>query len=122
MSPEEMCQSNYNLFKKYYGGPNVVIDKETNYTWMKYSHYHSPYYFYKYAVGMTAALVIGGNIVSGNQEFKEKYIKFLSNGASKDTLDLYKELGIDLEDKTTFEHALKYFNEKVQLLKELINN
>lgn len=121
LSLEDMSQAYYDLYIKYYGGNKIVIDDFKKYSWMQYSHYHSPYYFYKYALGMSAALVIGNNINNKNVEFTDKYIKFLSSGGSKPTIELFKELGVDIESKETFNSVINYFKEKVELLEELVN-
>jgi Oligoendopeptidase F len=120
LSLDNMSQVYYDLYNEYYGGNKVITDDLKRYGWMHYGHYHNPYYFYKYALGMSAALVIGNNINNNKEGFTDKYISFLSNGASKSTLELFKELGVDLESKETFNSVIKYFREKVELLEELI--
>jgi oligoendopeptidase F len=70
---------------------------------------------------MSAALIIGNNINKKVEGFTEKYVNFLSSGGSKTTLELFKDLGIDLENKDTFNNVIEYFKEKLKLLEKLVN-
>ena len=120
MTADEMCQSYYDLFKAQYEGSNRVIEEEVKYTWMLRYQYHTPYYFAQYALAMSAALATGYNIINQKPGFKEKYLDFLASGDSIPTRELYKNLDIDLENSKTYEDVLKYIEEKVSLLEELI--
>lgn len=121
MSTNEIM-NNYKILKeKYYQSEKLIVTDEVMYSWMRHYQYHVPFYFYKYAIDMIASLVIGKRIIDKEDGFKNKYIKFLSSGKSNYPMELFKELGIDLEDKKIYIEAIEYFNSRVKLLEELLN-
>ena len=50
-----------------------------------------------------------------------KYIAFLKVGSDVWPMDAFKVLGIDLEDKSVYEDAIKYFDSLIDTY-ETINN
>ena len=121
MSTKEIMKNYKDLKIKYYQSKNVIVSDEDMYSWMRHYQYHVPFYFYKYAIDMIAALVIGKRIIDKEVGFKDKYIRFLSSGRSNYPMELFKELGIDFENKKIYMEAIEYFNSRVMLLEELLN-
>ena len=100
--------------------PSVKVDDDIKYEWARIPHFYTSFYVYKYATGFISALIIADKLLH-EDNFKDKYIKFLSSGHSKSPLALLKELGIDLEDKDTLKRAFDIFKDKLNLLKSLEN-
>lgn len=98
--------------KKYYG-KDVVIDKYAETGWIRRSHYYANYYLYNYAFCISVAISNASKILSGDKKQLERYIKYMSLGSDIYPLDAFKVLGYDLEDKTVYEDAIKYFNKLV---------
>lgn len=110
----------YELVKKYFGD-SCIINEEIKYEWARIPHFYSCFYVYKYATGITSAIVIASKILSGEEGYVEKYINMLSQGGAKDSLTLLRMVDVDLEKEETYEEAFKYFKENLENLKKLIN-
>ena len=94
---------------KYYGD-KVELDECSNTSWMTRSHFYMFFYLYSYAICISVASYVAKEILDGNKDMLDKYMKFLSTGSDVDTMDTFKVLGIDLEDKKVYEDAIKYFD------------
>ena len=66
------------LLKKYFA--NITIDEKHKYEWLRIPHFYSPYYVYKYAIGISSAIYIARNILNKKEGYLEKYIKMLKTG------------------------------------------
>ena len=108
------------LVKKYFGN-DIVIDEEIKYEWARIPHFYRCFYVYKYATGITAAIVIASNILNKKEGYVEKYIDMLSKGGSMGSLDLLKLVDVDLEKEETYEIAFEYFRKNLEELKNIIN-
>ena len=107
------------LLEKYYG-ENTIIDEDSKYTWARIPHFYTCFYVYKYATGITSAIVIANKILSGENGYVDKYINMLSLGGSKDSLSLLKSVDVDLEKEETYEIAFRYFEKNLKELEELL--
>ena len=119
LNSEDISNIYEDLLKKYYG-ESSVIDENSKYTWARVPHFYRCFYVYKYATGITAAIVIASKILAGEQGYVEKYKKMLSLGGSKDSLSLLKMVDVDLEKEETYNIAFKYFEKNLNELKNLI--
>ena len=119
LTEEEFSSTYYDLNKLYYGD-NVVSDDLIRYEWARIPHFYTSFYVYKYATGLSAALAIASDILSGRDGARDKYLKFLSSGCSDYPLNILKSVGVDMTTKEPIEKALKVFKEKLEELKELI--
>ena len=119
LTSENLNNIYFELVKKYFGEVSI-IDEEIKYEWARIPHFYRCFYVYKYSTGITSAIVIANKILSGEPEYVEKYIKMLSMGGSKDSLSLLKSVDVDLEKEETYEEAFKYFENKLEELKHLI--
>ena len=99
----------YNLRKKYYGN-EVELDDNVKYMWARRLHYFSPFYLYQYATGVSAAINVALNILKGDNNFKEKYLDFLSKGSTDYPINLLKELNIDMTTPEAINKAIDYFD------------
>ena len=119
LSSDDLNEIYYNLVKKYFGD-STVCDDYIKYEWARIPHFYSNFYVYKYATGITSAIVIAKNIMNGKPGFIKKYIEMLSKGGVEDSLDLLKSVGVDLTKKETYDIAFDYFKENLENLKKLI--
>lgn len=120
LTSDNLNEIYFDLVKKYFGD-SCIIDEEIKYEWARIPHFYSCFYVYKYATGITSAIVIASKILSGEEGFVEKYINMLSQGGAKDSLSLLKMVDVDLEKEETYEEAFKYFKNNLETLKKLIN-
>lgn len=120
LSSEDLNNIYYDLNKKYFGEA-VNIDEEIKYEWARIPHFYSDFYVYKYATGVSAAIAIATKILNKEPGFVEKYIEMLKQGCSKKSIDLLKMVDVDLEDKNTYKDTIKFYEEKIEELKKIIN-
>ena len=110
----------FELVKKYFGESSIA-NEEIKYEWARIPHFYRCFYVYKYATGITSAIVIASKILAGEEGYIEKYINMLSQGGAKDSLTLLRMVDVDLEKTETYEKAFEYFNKNLKELKSLIN-
>ena len=115
LTSEELNQIYYDLNIEYFG-KDVVIDKEIKYEWARIPHFYTPFYVYKYATGVSAAVVIAKNILEKKQGYVERYIDMLKQGCTKKSVELLKMVDVNLEDEKTYENAIKWMKDIVGLL------
>lgn len=107
---------------KRYNGSLVKEDEYTKYSWVRISHFYTPFYYYKYSIGVCGACFVAKNILSGNKEFLNKYMKFLTLGGSMRPLDELKTIGIDFTDTKVIEEGISYFDELIDKFIEIYNS
>jgi oligoendopeptidase F len=120
LTSDNLNEIYFELVKKYFGNA-CITDEDIKYEWARIPHFYSCFYVYKYATGITSAIVIASKILSGEEGYVEKYINMLSQGGAKDSLSLLKMVDVDLEKEETYEEAFKYFEKNLSTLKKLIN-
>ena len=119
LTEEEISNTYYELNKLYYGD-NVVSDDEIRYEWSRIPHFYTPFYVYKYATGLSAALSIASRILEGDEKTKNDYLEFLSSGGNNYPLEILKKVDVDMTTSKPVEEALSMFEDKLNELKELI--
>lgn len=115
LSAEDLSNLYYDLNKKYFG-EHCVIDEQIKYEWARIPHFYSPFYVYKYATGVSAAIIIATNILNKKEGYVEKYIEMLKQGCTKKAVELLKMVDVDLEDINTYKGAIDFYRD---LSKEL---
>lgn len=119
LSSEDLNKIYYDLNKQYFGN-NMVVDKEIQYEWARIPHFYSDFYVYKYATGISSAIVIATKILNQGEPFVEKYINMLKQGCAKKSIDLLKMVDVDLEQTEVYEQAINFYVEKIEELKRII--
>ncbi len=118
LSAQNLDEIYFDLVKKYFGN-SIILDEEIKYEWARIPHFYSPFYVYKYATGITSAIVIATNILEGKEGYVERYINMLKQGGSMDSLSLLRMVDVDLEKPETYEKAFSYFRRNLEELKGL---
>lgn len=106
------------LNKKYYG-PCVIMDEEIRYEWERMPHMYYNFYVYKYATGLSAASFIVENILKGDKEYLDKYLKFLSVGSTLSPKDSLMLVDIDITKKQVFQSAIKMLDELITKVSDI---
>ncbi len=83
------------FFAEGYGSTMTDDPVRTAITWAKFSHLYAPFYTFQYAVGISAAHALADK-VRKSKEAPQKYLNFLSAGASRYPMDLYQLAGVDM--------------------------
>ena len=119
LSSDDLSEIYYKLNEEYFGS-DCVIDEQIKYEWARIPHFYTPFYVYKYATGVSAAIIISTNILSGKEGYVEKYINMLKQGCTKKAVELLKMVDVDLEDSNTYKGAIDFYRELIKELKELV--
>ena len=119
LSSDDLSEIYYKLNEEYFG-KDCVIDEQIKHEWARIPHFYTPFYVYKYATGISAAIIIATNILSGKEGYVEKYIDMLKQGCTKKAVELLKMVDVDLEDINTYKGAIDFYRELTEKLKELI--
>ena len=117
LTPDLLSEEYYKLNTEYYG-KTVEADKRVEVEWARIPHFYYNFYVYKYATGMSAAVKLSNNILSGSKEKLDAYLGFLKAGDSKDVLDIMKDAGVDLSSPEPVLEALDEFDNIVEQLKK----
>ena len=120
LASDNLNEIYYEIVKKYFGDI-TICDEPIKYEWARIPHFYRCFYVYKYATGITSAIVIASKILSHEEGYVEKYLNMLTKGGSIDSLSLLRMVDVDLEKEETYEIAFKYFENKLNELKDLIN-
>ena len=105
---------------KLYYGKNVEIDDYIESSWISRSHYYMTFYLYSYAISICVAISLSNKILNNDQEALNNYIKFLKCGSNMWPQDIFKILGVNLEDKKVYEDACNYLNKLIDKYYEVI--
>lgn len=118
LTAEFLCTEYKKLNDKYYK-ESTIDDDLIQYEWARIPHFYRSFYVYKYATGITSAVVIANGILN-NSKNVESYKKFLSLGGSMPPSEILKVAGVNLEQKSTFDIAMKEFKDTLKELKRMI--
>lgn len=119
LSSDDLSNMYYKLNEQYFG-KDCVIDQQIKYEWARIPHFYTPFYVYKYATGISAAIIIAKNILEGKEGYKEKYIEMLKQGCTKKSVELLKMVDVDLENIETYKGAIDFYKDLTMELEKLI--
>lgn len=98
--------------------PDVHVDDNIAMEWMRIPHFYRAFYVYQYATGICTAIALSKAILQ--KEETDRYIDFLSSGASDYPVNLLKKAGVDLTKKESILAALDEFENRVDELNSLL--
>jgi oligoendopeptidase F len=116
----DMLTEKYYELNKFYYGDSVEPHERIGMEWARIPHFYYNFYVYKYATGISAAIELSKNILSGDKKKIGDYFGFLKAGSSKDVLDIMKDAGVDLSTPEPVHVALDLFNDTVDELRKLL--
>lgn len=119
MTAKDFTEIYYDLNKLYYGG-SCNVDELVGMEWARIPHFYSNFYVYKYATGFSAASVLS-NMILNEEGAVPRYIEFLRSGGSEYPLDQLRHAGVNMEEKSAVDGALKVFADLVDELEALIS-
>ena len=119
LTHQNMSEKYYELNKLYFG-ENVVIDEPIKFEWERIPHFYMNFYVYQYATGFAAAISLANKIYEGDIKTRDKYLKFLQLGCTKNPLDSLKVAGIDLTKTEVFREAIQFMDQLIEEYKVLM--
>ncbi len=102
-----------------YHGPELVIDDELAFEWMRIPHFYYRFYVYQYATGISAALALSRQIINEGQPAIDRYLHFLRSGSSRSSIELLREAGVDMTSPAPIQAAMDTFADLVAQLERL---
>ena len=121
LTMESLNQIYHDLNVLYYG-PDMVIDPEIDYEWMRIPHFYTAFYVYQYATGYSAAVAFSKKILQEGKPAVDCYVNnFLCGGCSKDPIDLLAAAGVDMSTPQPVEDALTVFETYLEQFTEQMN-
>lgn len=109
---EDIAKIYGELLQKYFGD-SVLLPEELRLEALRIPHFYSPFYVYKYATGLAAAIALSQRVIAGDQKATEKYLGFLSSGCTKYPIELLKDAGVDMSSQEPIENALEIFKKTI---------
>lgn len=119
LTHESLCEM-YGDLNRYYHGSAYVDDERASAEWSRIPHFYGAYYVFKYATGMSAALVFADRIRKEGAPAIDKYLGFLRSGSSDYPLAVLQKAGLDMTDPGIVTQALSIYGNLVEELESLL--
>ncbi|MFA7396748.1 MAG: M3 family metallopeptidase, partial [Sphaerochaetaceae bacterium] len=103
-----------------YFGKDVQLFDVSALEALRIPHFYRPFYVYKYATGLSAAIALAEGVLQHKEGAKERYLSFLHSGGSHYPIDALKKAGVDMSSATPIEDAMDFFNELLDRYEQLI--
>lgn len=117
LTQDVLCNLYKDIYQKYWG-PEMVIDKEENYTWARVPHFYYNFYVYQYATGFAASEALASKVKNEGDTAVKKYLDFLRAGSSDYPINILKKAGVDMNSE---EPILAVTNKMNNIIDEIEN-
>lgn len=114
---KELDDEYYNLLKEQFSDMEIPDMFKHEWNYIPHIH-HTPFYCYAYSWGNLLVLALYAEYEK-NPEFKEKIKNILKAGASKDTLEILQDAGIDPTKKEFWEAGFKIIKDELEELRKI---
>jgi oligoendopeptidase F len=109
LTADSISKPYYDLVVRYLG-PDVTLDEEIAYEWARIPHFYFNFYVYQYATGLSAALALSDQILAEGQPAVDRYLRFLSSGSSRSSIDMLRDAGVDMTTPAPIQRAMDRFD------------
>ncbi len=111
------------ISRVYYGhdGGVCVVDPEIRHEWAHIPHMYYDFYVYQYATSYTASSALAEQILGGDGEARERYLRLLGAGGSDYPIDLLKAAGVDMATSVPFELAMRRMNRILDAVERMVS-
>jgi oligoendopeptidase F len=106
----------YSRLLKAYFGDTVAIDDALSLECLRIPHFYSPFYVYKYATGISAAVALSRQLLALGRPARDRYRRFLGLGGSMFPLEELRLAGVDMDRPEPVSDAIAYFEDLVNRL------
>jgi len=121
LTPDVLCSLYKDLYQKYWG-PEMIINKEEEYTWSRVPHFYYNFYVYQYATGFAASEVLTKKVKKEGQPAIEKYLNFLKSGNSDYPINILKTAGVDMNSPEPVIAVTRKMNELLDEMETLLES
>ncbi|WP_206917989.1 oligoendopeptidase F [Alicyclobacillus suci] len=119
LTTEWLDETYYGLNQAFFGAA-CNVNEQIAYEWMRIPHFYTPFYVYKYATGISAAIALSRRILTEGDAAVKDYLSFLSSGSSDYSIELLRKAGVDMASPEPVQEALREFDKLVDELASLI--
>ncbi len=119
LTADLFCKVYHDLLVLYFGD-KVEIDPYMDWEWARIPHFYRAFYVFKYATGFSAAAALCQKLE--REKDPTSYLTFLHAGGSDYPLEILKRAGVDLSEPTAIKSVLELFSDRVNILKELLED
>ncbi len=119
LNSEDLCSLYKEIYQQYWG-PEMVIDREEEFTWARVPHFYYNFYVYQYATGFAASEVLAQKVLKEGQPAVEKYLNFLKSGSSDYSINILAKAGVDMDSPEPITAVTKKMNMLLDEAEELI--
>ncbi|MBO0695867.1 MAG: oligoendopeptidase F, partial [Verrucomicrobia bacterium] len=116
----DVFRSQYRSLLETYFAENFVLDPELDLECLRIPHFYHPFYVYKYATGISAAVALSQRVLAHEPGSVEAYLNFLRSGGSRFPLETLKGAGVDMTTPAPIESTLRLFEQRVDELEKLL--
>lgn len=106
---QESLSAKYAELNRAYHGDVMKTCDTISLEWARIPHFYRAFYVYKYATGLSAAVMIANGIYQKKPGVLEAYKEFLKSGGSDYPLELLKKAGVDFIDGNPIENCMETF-------------
>ena len=103
-----------------YFGTAMTLEPESDLEGLRIPHFYSPFYVYKYATGLSAAIALSRRVLDGKEREREDYLNFLKSGGSRFPIESLRVAGVDMSEPAPVKAALEHFSRLVEDFRKLI--
>ena len=112
----EVMTGEYRKLLEAYFGDTLYIDSELELECLRIPHFYSPFYVYKYATGVSAAIALADKVIKEGATARGAYLDFLKLGGSKFPLEELLEAGVDMRSSDPIKKAIAHFDNRIDQL------
>src|SRR5437762_6863391 len=116
----DVFKSEYHKLLETCFAENFVLDPELDLECLRIPHFYHAFYVYKYATGISAAVALSEQVLSGKADSVNAYLDFLRSGGSKFPLETLQAAGVDMTTPAPIESTLRLFERRLDDLESLL--
>lgn len=113
-------RSTYRELLCLYFGDEMVFEKNSDMEGLRIPHFYTPFYVYKYATGISAALALSQRVLNGGKSERDDYFQFLKSGGSRYPIEALRVAGVDMEKPEPVQAACDEFAKIIERLKTIL--
>ncbi len=115
----DTLRAKYRELMEAYFGPAMNLEDISDLECLRIPHFYHSFYVYKYATGLSAAMILAKRVIEGGPSERDSYLSFLKSGGSLFPLESLKLAGADMASPEVVNKALAQFKLLVDQLKLL---
>jgi len=99
---------------------DAVTDDRIAREWSRIPHFYSAYYVYQYSTGISAAISLVDDILSGDDDAADRYVEFLKRGSRTYPIELLSDAGVDMASPVPIEGAIDLYDDYLDEIEALL--